>query len=285
MITTVLFLLVIILSSVMPQNVDEIMAKYYEAMGGIENLRAWKSMRATAKYILVAQGGTEIPITVWYKAPDKTRIEMSLDSDKAVYVVTSESAWMRDASRGFPEPTLLPEDQARSAMNNADVYPFTDYHKKGHEVEYLGTEKFEGAEVYKVRLIQKTGAESLHLLDVQTGREQKIIIKTWREGKEVIYETIERDFRKVDWLLLPFTTDSLVNETLVRKMVIENVELNPDIDDSLFHFPTKLIKPKILLPNLKRRLHDDEKTFSKISSSPGCDFDGSSRQQFTQDGE
>jgi hypothetical protein len=60
-------------------------------------------------------------------------------------------------------------------------------------------------------------------------------------------------------------------------MVIENVELNPDIDDSLFHFPTKLIKPKILLPNLKRRLHDDEKASSRISSAPGRDVDGSSR--------
>jgi outer membrane lipoprotein-sorting protein len=239
MITTVLFLLVIILSSAMPQNVDEIMAKYYEAMGGIENLRAWKSMRATAKYILVAQGGTEIPITVWYKAPDKTRIEMSLGGNKTVYVVTRKTAWMRDANRGFPEPTLLPEEQARSAINNADVYPFTDYQKKGHKVEYIGTEEFEGTEVYKVRLIQKTGSESLHLLDAQTGKELKIIIKAWREGKEVVYETIERDFRKVDWLLLPFTTDSLVNETLVRKMVIENVELDPDIDDSLFQLPTR----------------------------------------------
>jgi outer membrane lipoprotein-sorting protein len=239
MITSGLFLLAIILSSGMPQNVDEIMVKYYEAMGGLENLKAWKSMKATAKYILVAQGGTEVPITVWYKAPDKTRVEMSLDGDKAVYVVTSEAAWMSDASRGLPEPILLPEDQARAAVNNADVYPFTDYQKKGHKVEYLGTEEFEGAEVYKVRLIQKTGAESLHLLDVQTGRELKIIIKARREGKEVIYETIERDFRKVDWLLLPFTTDSLVNGILVRKMVIENVDLDPEIDDSLFQLPTK----------------------------------------------
>jgi outer membrane lipoprotein-sorting protein len=233
------FLLVMILGYSTPQNVDEILAKYYEAMGGLENLRLWKSMRATAKYILIAQGGTEVPITVWYKAPDKTRIEISLDGDKAVYVVTSETAWMRDPNRGFPEPTLLPEDQARTAMNNADVYPFTDYQKKGHKVEYLGTEEFEGAQVYKLRLVQNTGAESLHLFDTRSGRELKIIIKAWTEGKEVIYETIEKDFRKVDWLLLPFTTDSLVNKTLVRRMVIEDVDLDPDIEDSLFRFPTK----------------------------------------------
>jgi outer membrane lipoprotein-sorting protein len=239
MITSGLFLFIIILSSAMPQSIDEIMAKYYEAMGGLENLRAWKSMRASAKYILVAQGGTEISITIWYKAPDKTRIEMSLDGGKAVYVVTGESAWMMDPSRGFPEPTLMPEEQARTAMNNADVYPFTDYQEKGHKVEYLGTEKFEGIEVYKVRLIQKTGAESLHLLDVKTGRELKIIIKARREGKEIIYETIERGFQKVDWLLLPFTTDNLVNGTLVRKMVIEHVDLDPNIEDSLFQLPTR----------------------------------------------
>lgn len=238
-ITSGLFLLVIIISLANPQSVDEIMAKYYKAMGGLENLRAWRSMKATAKYIQVAQGGKEVPLTVWYKAPDKTRIDMHFKEGKAVYVVTGNCAWVNDPNRGFPEPAHMPEEQARVAMNNADVYPFVDYQKKGHAIEYLGKEEFEGTEVYKLRLIQKTGAESVHLLDVRSGRELKIIIKAWQDGKELIYETIERDFQKTDWLLLPFTTDSLVNGKLVRKMVIENVDLNQEIDDSLFLMPTK----------------------------------------------
>lgn len=228
-----------LLSTTIPQSVDEIMARYYQAMGGLENLRTWKGMYARAKYILSAQGGVEIPITVWYKAPDKTRVEMHLEQGDAIYVVTGECAWVRDPSRGFPEPSYMPEDHARVAMSNADVYPFIDYQQKGHRIEYLGTEEFEGANVYKIKLIQKTGAESIHLLDANNGRELKIIIKAWQQGKETNYETIERDFRKVDWLLLPFTTESQVNKTLVRKMVIEDVELNPEIDDSLFQFPMK----------------------------------------------
>lgn len=210
------------------------MAKYYAAMGGLENLRAWKSMKAAAKYILAAQGEAEVPITVWYKAPDKTRLEIFQNGAKAVYVVTSESAWMWDASHGYPEPIPLPEDQAREAMDNADVYPFIDYQKKGHKIEFLGTEEFEGAEVYKVKLRQKSGAESLHLLDIRTGRELKIINTIWRNGKEMTCETIERDFRKVDWLLLPFLTEHFVDGTHVRKMLIEDVEINPEIDDALF---------------------------------------------------
>ena len=125
-IATGLFFSLVMFSFGLPQNVDEIMDKYYEAMGGLENLRAWKSMRATARYIQVAQGRIEVPITVWYKTPDKTRIEMFLKSHKAVFVVTSESAWMCDASRSLQEPTLLPEEQARIARDNADVYPFID---------------------------------------------------------------------------------------------------------------------------------------------------------------
>ena len=210
------------------------MAKYYTAMGGLENLRAWKSMKAAAKYILVAQGGAEVPIAVWYKAPDKTRVEIFQNGTKAVYVVTGESAWMCDASRGFSEPTPLPEDQAREAIDNADVYPFIDYQKKGHKVEFLGIEEFEGAEVYKLKLRQKSGAESLHLLDVRTGKELKIINTIRRNGKEMTYETIERDFRKVDWLLLPFLTEHFINGIKVRKMLIEDVEINLEIDDALF---------------------------------------------------
>jgi len=223
----------------MPQNIEEIMAKYYMAMGGLENLRSWKSMKATAKYIMVAQGGAEVSVIVWYKAPDKTRLEISQNGEIAIYVVTNESAWMCDASRGFPEPTPLPEDQALEAIDNADVYPFIDYQKKGHKIEFLGIEEFEGAEVYKVKLIQNSGAESFHLLDVRTGKELKIINKIWRNGKEMIYETIERDFRKVDGLLLPFLTEHIINGIQVRKMLIEDVEINIEIDDALFQQETQ----------------------------------------------
>jgi outer membrane lipoprotein-sorting protein len=223
----------------MPQNIEKIMAKYYTAMGGLENLKSWKSMKATAKYIMVAQGGTEVSIIVWYKAPDKTRVEISQNGEIAIYVVTNESAWMCDASRGFPEPTPLPEDQAREAINNADVYPFINYKKKGNKIEFLGIEEFEGAEVYKVKLIQNSGAESLHLMDVRTGRELKIINKIWLNGKEMIYETIERDFRKVDGLLLPFLTEHIINGIQVRKMLIEDVEINIEIDDTLFQQETQ----------------------------------------------
>ena len=233
------FLFLIISSFSMSQNIEEIMAKYYTAMGGLENLRAWKSMKISAKYIMVAQGGTEVAIIAWYKAPDKTRLEIFQSGAKAVYVVTSESAWMCDASRGFPEPTSLPEDQAREAMDNADVYPFIDYQKKGHKIEFLGIEEFEGAKVYKVKLRQNSGAQSFHLLDVRTGRELKIINTIWRNGKEMTYETIERDFRKVGWLLLPFLTEHFVNGIQVRKMLIEDVEINLEIDDALFQQETQ----------------------------------------------
>ena len=231
---TGLFLFLIISSFSMPQNIEEIMAKYYTAMGGLENLRAWKSMKVSAKYIMVAQGGTEVAIIAWYKAPDKTRLEIFQNGTKAVYVVTNKSAWMCDARRGFPEPIPLPEDQAREATDNADVYPFIDYQKKGHEIEFLGIEEFEGAEVYKVKLRQNSGAESLHLLDVRTGRELKIINIIRRNGKEMTYETIERDFRKVGWLLLPFLTEHFINGIQVRKMIIEDVEIDLEIDDALF---------------------------------------------------
>jgi outer membrane lipoprotein-sorting protein len=236
-ITTALFLIFSLSSIAMPQNVRDIMARYYRAMGGLKNLRAWKSMKASGRYVLAADQENNIPFTVYYKAPDKTRLEMSINGQPAVYVVTGETAWMCDPSRGIPDPVLMPEEQAREAVNNADVYPFIDYKKKGHKVEFLGTEEFEGHQVYRVKLIQRTGVESEHLFDTRTGRELKIIIKTQRAGKDVIMETIERKFRNVDWLLLPFLTETHANGMLVRTMLIESVEIDPVIDDSLFIFP------------------------------------------------
>jgi outer membrane lipoprotein-sorting protein len=220
-------------------SADEIITKYLDELGGLENLRAWKGMKGTGKFVFPAQGGTEVPVTFWFKPPNKQRMEMIIQGQKAIYATDGIVPWYCDPTRGVPLPTPLPEDQAREANKNDDEYPFIDYKEKGHKVELLGKEEFEGREVYKVKLARRNGSESTHFFDIETGRELKYFTTLKRGNADIVQEAIERDFRRVGWLLMPFEIEIKMKGLTVRKMMMETIEVDPDLEDSFFKLPKK----------------------------------------------
>ncbi|MBN1223100.1 MAG: hypothetical protein JXB23_07605 [Candidatus Aminicenantes bacterium] len=220
-------------------SADETIAKYLDELGGLENLRAWKGMKGTGKFVFPAPGEAEIPVTFWFKPPNKQRMEMIIQGQKAFYATDGIIPWYCDPTRGVPLPTPLPEDQAREASKNDDEYPFIDYKEKGHKVELLGKDDFEGREVNKVKLVRKNGSESTHFFDAETGRELRYLTTLKRGNADIVQEAIERDFRRVDWLLMPFEIEIKVNGRTARKIVMETIEVDPNLDDSLFKMPSR----------------------------------------------
>ncbi len=222
-----------------PLTADEVIDRYLDELGGVSNLRAWKGMIGRGRFVLAAQGGNEVPVTFWFKPPNKQRMEMIIQGQKAIYATDGIIPWYCDPTRGVLQPTPLPEEQAREANKNDDEYPFIDYKKKGHKVELLGKEEFEGREVYKVKLVRRNGSESTHFFDVETGRELRYVTIIKRGNADVVQEAIERDFRRVGWLLMPFEIEIKMNGQTVRKMMIETIEVDPALDDSFFEMPKK----------------------------------------------
>jgi len=216
-----------------------IINKYLDSMGGIERLREWKTLKGTGKYIMLAQGNTEVPFVSWYKAPNKKRVEMIINGQKAIYAFDGETSWFLDPLKGIYEPTLMPEQQAKNNLDNADEYAFIDYKKKGHKVEFLGTEQINDLNVYKIKLVRVNGSESYHFFECNSGHEVKILLYTSNNSSIITTEILESDFRNIDWLLLPFTIETWINGRSANKMLIDNAEINIFLDDSLFSMPLK----------------------------------------------
>jgi len=228
--------------SLYAQEVDEIITKYLDAMGGIERLRHWETLKGTGYYIMLSQGGKEVPFTTWYKAPVKKRVDMVIEGDTATYSFDGETSWFCDPSKGVFTPVLMPEVQAKNNKDNADEYAFIDYRKKGHSVEYLGKEEFEGHDVYKVKLTRAGGAESYHFFDCNTGHELKIAINAQTAELQQTTEIIECDFRQIEWLVLPFSIETRVNGLPVYKLLIRQAVIDVDIDDAIFSMPETIRK-------------------------------------------
>jgi hypothetical protein len=94
---------------------DEIVVRYLKEMGGVKNLRAWKGMKGSGRFVFPESGAEEIPMTFWFKPPNKQRIEMVVRGQKVIYATGGTTPWYCDPTQGVPVPTPLPEEQAREA--------------------------------------------------------------------------------------------------------------------------------------------------------------------------
>lgn len=216
------------------QSVDEILGKYYEAMGGLDRLRTVKSMKKMGKYIVVAQGGWEMSMTMWYKTPNKIKTEWLVRDQKIVHAFDGETAWRIQTMSGVTEPEPMSEEQADETKNNADQYPLVDYKNKGHKLELLGKEVLDGIKVFKIKLTRKNGSEVNYFLDNKSGKELKNSYMMKRGEADFLIERIPGDYKKVDWLLVPFSIEDRVDGNTILKILWEKVEINPEMNDSIF---------------------------------------------------
>ena len=219
------------------QTVDELIAKNIEAKGGMAKLMAVKSMRATGK--MVGGPGMEFPFVMMNKRPNSTRMEFSFQGMTGMQVYDGKTAWMSMPFAGKKEPEVMPADQAKEMEEQADFDgPLVDYKAKGHKVELLGKDQVEGADAYKLKVTKKDGSERTFYQDAETYLEIKVESKRTIRGTEVEGESYMSDYKEVGGLMMAHVMENGAKGSPQRqKLVIESIELNAAIPDSLFAMP------------------------------------------------
>ena len=236
---------VLTLASLAPaQTVDEILAKNFEAKGGLARIRAVQSIRVTGKITLGP--GMEAPLVIEQKRGDKLRMDITFQGMTLTpTVLNGTTGWKLMPIQGNPNPEALSPEEMKDALEQADIDGFlVDYKAKGHAIEYLGKEKVEGTEAYKVKVTLKSGDVRTAYIDTDSNLEIKIESKTTRRGAEVEGDTILGDYKEVEGLVIPHSIDGGQKGAPGRQVItITKVELNPKIDDARFVMPAKKETP------------------------------------------
>ena len=164
------------------QTVDEILAKNFEAKGGLAKMRAVQSMRITGKVTLGP--GMEAPAVIEQKRGDKLRMDITFQGMTLTpTVLNGSTGWKLMPIQGNPNPEALSPEEMKDAQEQADLDGFTvDYKAKGHTIEYLGKEKVEGTDAYKLRVTLKGGDVRTVFIDTDSNLEIKIEAKSTRRG-------------------------------------------------------------------------------------------------------
>jgi outer membrane lipoprotein-sorting protein len=222
-------------------TVDEVIKKNIEASGGYEKLKSIQTMKSTFKFITQ---GIEGPAVVFNKRPNKFRLNATIQGMEMVQAYDGNVAWGIFPFGGNSDPQKLTEEQTKDLAENADIDgDLVDYKSKGHQVELMGKEDLEGTEVYKLKLTTKNGNVRYIYMDSEYFLPIKITSKVKQGENEYEVDTFQGDFKEVDGLLIPHSTEIKVGGNTVRQLTLEKVEINPELDDSMFTMPEKKEPP------------------------------------------
>jgi hypothetical protein len=190
----------------------------------------------------------QLPFRMELKRGRKERFELQFNGKTAVQVYDGTNGWKLRPFLNRMEVEPYTAQELKNASMQADLDgPLVDYVAKGSRVELVGLEKEEGRDTYKLKLTLKSG-QSLHVwVDAETFLEAKVEGHPRRlDGTEHPVEIYYRDYRTVDGLRIPFVLETKVlpvakttlgfKDTPVptEKIIIDNVAVNPKLDESRF---------------------------------------------------
>ncbi len=254
--------------SILPaQSVNKIIARHLKALGVVDRQRAIKTVRLTQRAD-TGDPADNFDFTVMRKRGNRFREEEPASvpvnemkgAEPSVPVPTREkgeiggcdgqTSWSKYA--GNPAKIGLGYCDGAADIDG----PLMDYKKKGFSVVLVGKETIEGQELYHLKVTGTKTAPSVHFyLDAKTFLLARIITENHGRHQEDVYS----DCREVDGIMVAFCDEMRfwtvqddpeledkvasprVGEESRQKQIVERIEFNVPLDDSLFAIPADAV--------------------------------------------
>ena len=128
--------------------------------------------------------GHAAPAVIEQKRGDKVRMDITFQGMTLTpMVLNGGTGWKLMPIQGNPNPEALSPEEMKDALEQADMDGFlVDYKTKGHTIEFLGKEKVEGTDAYKLKVTLKSGDVRTVYIDTDSNLEIKIDSKSTRRA-------------------------------------------------------------------------------------------------------
>ena len=228
-------------SSAAQPTAAEILEKNAVARGG---LQAWKAVETLTMTGKLEAGGTqnvELPFVLKLKRPRKSRMELEFRGQTAVQVYDGVNGWKLRPFLNRKDVEPYTADELKAATQQADLEgPLMEAVARGYVVQLEGTQPVEGRNAYNLKITRKDGQVQHVWVDAESFLELVIEVTPRRlDGKEHKVKTYMRDYRTVNGLKIPYVVETAVDGVKqTEKIRIEQVVINPGLQDSLFTKPS-----------------------------------------------
>jgi hypothetical protein len=222
------------------QTAEELVEKNIQAKGGIDKIKAIKSLRVTAKFI--GGGGFTANVGRESQRPNLVCKTFSLQGMTQVTAYDGTTGWEIAPFEGHKDPQLIGEDELRGLLLDADFDgPLVDYKEKGNTVEYLGHDVVDGDDALRLKVTLKNGDILYYYLDPDT------FLEIRRDKQEFIRGAIHESviemgsFKPVAGVMYPFSlSQGSKADPAAQTINVEKIEANVPIDQKDFAVPESL---------------------------------------------
>lgn len=227
--------LLCVFSFVSAQTLESVLAKNYEAQGGLEKLKAIQTTFTKGKMMMQ---GLELPISIYQKRPNLIRSEILVQGQKIVSVYDGTQGWMINPMMGSTDPIDMPAEELKNVKEQADMDGFLiDWKAKEHALELIGKEEVEGTDAYHIKVTTKDSTIRHIYIDADSYLEIQRKGKYPAQGKEIEISNSMGSYKKVGDYIFPFSSEGKADGKSYQQVLMDTIMVNVPVPDSLFARP------------------------------------------------
>lgn len=214
------------------QSADDIVNKYIAAIGGKDKLENMKSIIMTGSMNVM---GNEAPLTISVLNGKGYKSEVEFNGQKIVQAFTDKGGWAINPMTGSTAPQQIPDEQFQAGKDQIYIAgQLFNYASKGYKVELAGRENINNVNAYKLVLTDKSNNATTYYFDPSS----YYLIKASKSIPEGEVSTVFSDYKKTDYgYLIPYSVETALPQGFSITAKINTVEINKDIDPSIFEMP------------------------------------------------
>ncbi|HET7002151.1 MAG TPA: hypothetical protein VFI33_12605 [Puia sp.] len=228
---------ILLIAQTRAQTADEIVNKYFDAIGGKAKLETLKTAYSEGEMNIMNNPAPFVSSVIDGKA---SRSEMNFNGQKIINCYTVGAGWTVNPLAGITEPAPMPAGQVGLGAMTYDLKgPLYNYATKGYKLELAGKEKFNNGDVFKLKLNANDSTEIDCYIDAASWLLLKTAIKVTVSGQPLEISIVTSDYQKTNIGLLMTFVSEVTYPGLAITSTTKMMDLNRDIDPAIFVMPKK----------------------------------------------
>jgi len=213
--------------NVSAQTVDEIVDKNIAALGGAEKLAALKSIKMEGN---LSTQGIEIPIVLTKVHLKGMRVDLDIMGTANYQLANETKGWIFMPIQQMDAPQEMSPEMLASFKKQMDIQStFFNYKTKGYTVEFMGIEKVDNEDAYKLKVVRGTDT-SYYYINTKTNLLAKTVGTVDMNGTPTEISTTYSDYKKND----QGYTFAYKQETPQGPITYDKISTNIQVDEKIF---------------------------------------------------
>ena len=225
-------LLTLAVISAQAQTADEIIQKYANAMGGLDNYNKVKTVKMTGT---VSAQGQEFPLTIQIINGKAMRSDVEVMGQSVTNSYKDGKGWRINPFAGAATATDATGDELNDMKSQSSLASqLMDYKARGSKVELQGQEDVNNAKSYKIVLTESDKKATTYYIDATTYMAVKVMGKRDVMGQELEIESYLSDPREFGGVKFNMSIVQKASGQTFQEIHFDKVEVNVPVDEKIF---------------------------------------------------